>query len=414
MKGSKRAFLGAIVLGGAFVITMAGGQYYATKDFVKFIQLDSEIAKEVLGWLSALSCGYVMAFTRGSKIYQDIYKYLEKKSNEQAQPLNAEMKTVTIGSELSNGKTLSQQTEKKTSTLGKVIGSVGGGAGVVRGILLGYIGAESLLKGMQITDLFVIYAIASYVCISNTIAYVTFTLKTAIDNGEFIIKFFKEASHTTKTSQQLAAPQNFKWKKINTIVMTVPSLVGAFAYFNFLSHTALKQMPFLSGLPNSASWAIASSTTAITVLVGGLTKGVQYFRYLTKQETNRYKNEELKNISSPKIVSHRIVGNIYAVFFTVVTFMGLMYLSDSLLFDYNYAIPISALIALASGVLEYAFSSRIMINDAKISVYEQRMFKTAVVVAQEENLKNEGIANESPQNNMSDPLLDSRENRNKL
>jgi len=323
----------ATALGGAFVITMSGGQFFATKNFFEFTKLNYHHIDEVLVWLSAITCGYVMLFTRGLKIYQGLNKIASKKGAH----------------------------KKQLSIPGKLIGGVGGFAGIIRSILLGYIGTYSLIEGFGVNSLLVIGGVAAYVCVSNTVSYLKFTLAKAVDNGEFIVKFFSREN--ANNSQQPKVVNKHTSKKILTVMVTLPALVGAFAYFEYLSYAAIQVIPYAKYyLSNYAAHGIAATVSGLTVITGGLAKGVQYYKYLTEQEHSEIPADQLAASNSALSRSHQGFGGVYTLFYSAATFIGLIVLSQVLGIDERIAIPLAILIAVLSTILEYAFSVRIMVT----------------------------------------------------
>lgn len=109
----------AVFLGGAFVITMAGSQFFATNDFCSLIHLpNNRLIIEPIDWIAGVSCAYIMAFSRCSKIYHDTYKKLTANNNNKK--------------ELSYCESYSLPTH-----ILNVLGTMSGG---VRGILVGFLG----------------------------------------------------------------------------------------------------------------------------------------------------------------------------------------------------------------------------------------------------------------------------------
>jgi hypothetical protein len=336
----------AVVLGGAFVITMAGSQFFSTTDFCRYIRLpDDPRLIESIDWISGISCAYVMAFSRCSKIYHDTYQHLTNKNKNKNAPSYCD--SYSLPTHILN-----------------VLGTLSGG---VRGILLGFLGSMTLLHAVRIYNIDMIYGVAIYVGISNSVTYASFMVGQANKNTELAIQSLKSTT-IQDTGNDSALPVQYTiQKKLAATIITLIAMVGSFSYFNYTSYNAFIQMPYLEKLTHESAYYTVSINTVLTIIVGGLAKGLQFYRFLNDKEEEN--SQQLAKISSAKIKSHLAFGAVYILFYTLTFFIGLI---NTLNFSPSLVIPFSIFVALCSGALEYIFSVRIMVNEEKKRVLAQQ------------------------------------------
>lgn len=337
---------GAAFLGGAFVFTIAGTQYYGMQPFYEIVKLDQTVYAQIFSWIAAVSGGYVMVFSRGTKLYDDIQNYRYRES-----------KVFSINADVHEQKKSLTSWGKSTLLLGVL-------AGIARGLSLGYTSTVTFANAFFIYDPLIINSSAIYVCLSNTVAYLHFTLLKAVENAEYLGELIRG---------DVASPQQ-TMKKLLTLMAAIPSTIATFGYFYFSIYDALDKAPLVNALSTTAKISSAVPITGISVTVGGISKGVQFFRYLTESET-KASEKNLQKVSSCKIASHKTFGFLYTLTYFIVSAMGLLvFMRDKLGWNQSIAFAPAVLFGFMGTLMEYAFSTRYMIIEAE---QEERSARTS-------------------------------------